>query len=218
MKWFTGVGSRETPPEILQLMTKISMGLEKGNYGLRSGGADGADSAFEKGIINDKNKSIYLPYKGFNKNNSNKYNEPSEEALSWARKVHPYFDKAGDFARKAHARNAHQVLGDNLDSPAECVICWTPDGAEKTDECHSIEVTGGTRTAIAIATLNNIPVFNLARPDALTRLIAFIKSDPIPTRERWSPDPVYINEIIKQKREKKANSKKRKTSSLQHSF
>lgn len=206
--WYAGVGSREAPVEILELMTKIAMGIEKGGYKLRSGGASGADSAFESGILNPENKSIYLPKKGFNGNTSTKYEAPSEKALEWAAKAHPYFvNMKSEFARNAHARNAHQVLGDNLDDPVKLVICWTPDGAEHTDECHSIEVTGGTRTAIVIATMNNIPVFNLARPDGLTRLRAFIRNEPVPARVDWKQDEDYIKALIQYKRDKKKKTK-----------
>ena len=210
--WYAGVGSRETPSEILELMTKIAMGLEKGNYFLRSGGAAGADSAFEKGILDSTHKSIYLPYKGFNYNNSNKYAEPSVGALDWAKKVHPYFDNLGDFARKAHARNAHQVLGDNLDDPVKFVICWTPDGAEHMNECHSTDITGGTRTAIVIAEMNNVPVFNLARPDAVTRLRAFVRNEPVPPRIEWTQNAEYIKQMLIYKKEKKKLAKKRSNS------
>lgn len=209
--WYAGVGSRETPADIQELMTKIAMALEKGSYQLRSGGAAGADSAFEKGIIEDSNKSIYLPYKGFNKNKSPKYSDPSQEALDWAKKAHPYFEKLGDFARSAHARNAHQVLGDDLKDPVKFVVCWTPDGAEHTDECHSTDVTGGTRTAIVIATLNNIPVFNLARPDGLTRLRAFVRNEPVPPRVEWTQDATYIKALIEYKKNKR---KQKRTSDL----
>lgn len=168
MTWYAGVGSRETPKEILDLMTKIAMGIEKGGYKLRSGGAVEADSALEQGIQNAENKRIYLPNKGFNGNNSKYYGKPTEKALEWASRAHPYFaNMKSELARNAHARNAHQVLGDNLDDPVKMVICWTPDGAEHEKECHSTEVTGGTRTAIVIASMNNIPVFNLARPGCI---------------------------------------------------
>ena len=44
---YAGVGSRETPPEILAEMTKIAQELATKKYSLQSGGAIGADMAFE---------------------------------------------------------------------------------------------------------------------------------------------------------------------------
>lgn len=49
MKIYAGIGSRKTPKKILEQMRNISSFLAKEGYTLRSGGADGADSAFEDG-------------------------------------------------------------------------------------------------------------------------------------------------------------------------
>lgn len=40
-KIFTGIGSRSTPPEILEKMKAIAKFLSERGYTLRSGGADG---------------------------------------------------------------------------------------------------------------------------------------------------------------------------------
>ena len=67
-----------------------------------------------------------------------------------------------------HSRNCHQILGYDLQSPVDAVVCWTPDG----------NVVGGTATAIRIALKYNIPVFNLgcADKDAVVQEIkSFLK-------------------------------------------
>ena len=46
---YAGIGSRKTPPHVLAAMTQIAEALAERGYILRSGGAGGADSAFEKG-------------------------------------------------------------------------------------------------------------------------------------------------------------------------
>jgi hypothetical protein len=48
-KYYTGVGSRETPQVIIETIKKISYRMGQKGYILRSGGADGADLAFELG-------------------------------------------------------------------------------------------------------------------------------------------------------------------------
>ncbi len=64
---YAGVGSRETPDNVLVQMTKIATFLENKGFTLRSGGAPAADDAFEKGvhIIHGK-KEIFLPWYKFN--------------------------------------------------------------------------------------------------------------------------------------------------------
>ena len=50
MKYYTGIGSRETPKDIMQLMSKLAYKLASEGYILRSGAAQGADTAFEEWV------------------------------------------------------------------------------------------------------------------------------------------------------------------------
>ena len=58
--FYTGVGSRKTPKDVLELMVKIAIKAAQNGYTLRSGGAEGADKAFEHGCDMVKGpKEIY---------------------------------------------------------------------------------------------------------------------------------------------------------------
>ena len=52
--YYAGVGGRETPAHVLNLMTRIAQGLAKVGGILRSGGARGADTAFEAGAGSER--------------------------------------------------------------------------------------------------------------------------------------------------------------------
>jgi len=161
---YAGIGSRETPPAVLALMTKIARFLGELGYTLRSGAARGADSAFEAGA---NRREIYLPWRGFEKRAS-RYSHPSPEAAAIAACIHPAWHRLTPGARALQSRNSHQVLGELLRDPVDFVCCWTPDGASCAEE--RTPATGGTGQAIALASLWEIPVFNLARPGALAAL------------------------------------------------
>ena len=211
-KLYAGVGSRETPPDILDLMRNIGRELAKKGWVLRSGAADGADSAFERGcdeVLGQK--EIFLPYKGFRGHKSTLCEPPTFDALHLASTVHPYFSnmKPNSFARNAHARNMNQVLGLDLATPVNCVVCYTPDGAESEEDSKDLDITGGTRSAIVIAARKSIPVFNLARPDGLTRLVKFINKNELLPRTEWSANSEFLKEI-KNKKIKARNDKKKK--------
>ena len=145
IRYYTGVGSRNTPQTTLHLMENISSYFNKRKYILRSGGAQGADKAFELGA--GYLKEIYYA------------SDANEEAEKIAKKFHPKWNILSEYAKKLHARNAFQVLGKDLNHPSEFVICWTADGCESHKE-RSIK-TGGTGTAISIADKYNVKIINL---------------------------------------------------------
>lgn len=150
--YYSGVGSRETPDFVCRAMTEIARFLEQEGYILRSGGADGADLAFEAGVVDPAMKDIYLAKKGFNGSRSQLYTV-CDAAIQLASTVHPAWDRCTPFARLLHARNCYQVLGQDLETPADFLLCWT-ENAEK---------RGGTRTAIVLAERNSIPVLNFGK-------------------------------------------------------
>jgi hypothetical protein len=150
-KIFTGIGSRDTPEDILVEITKFSQKMREKGWNLRSGAAQGADTAFEKGYEGFEGMTeIFLPWKKFNKHPSQFYTI-SEEAFAIAKTYHPNWSACNDAARKLLARNTYQVLGYDLKTPSDLVVCWTKEGKEQ----------GGTSQAIRIAKAFGIKVVNL---------------------------------------------------------
>lgn len=180
---YTGVGSRETPLAVLEQMANFAAEMARQGWTLRSGGAPGADSAFEAGHrrVTTERLEIYLPWKGFNKNPSGLVGV-SVEALQVAAKSHPAWSACSAQAQKLHGRNAYQVLGLSLQDPTDFVLCWTSDGA--TSRKERTRDTGGTGTAIVLAEANGVPVFNLARPGAMGALKQWLTSDRQPSGQQ----------------------------------
>lgn len=152
-KYYAGIGSRETPKELIPEIQSISTTLYGEGYILRSGGAPGADTFFEN-LIPQSGKEIYLPWKGFNDNTSSLY-EITPESLKMAESYHPGWSRLSTGAKKLMARNCFQVLGFDLKTPVEFIVCWTPEG----------KIAGGTGQAMRIAKRFDIPVYNLYHND-----------------------------------------------------
>lgn len=146
MKYYTGIGSRSTPQNVMQLMTKVATYLSSIGYILRSGGADGADSAFESGSTNSE---IFLPWPNFNNKKGIVCSHPL--AIELAMRFHPNYSNLSAGAKKLMHRNSHQLFGVNMDTPSDFVICWTPNGSG----------SGGTGQALRIAKYYNIPIFDI---------------------------------------------------------
>lgn len=136
--YYAGIGSRETPEATLRLMAQIADWLRRQGFSLRSGGAKGADRAFEAGA--GQRKQIYYAADG-----------GRQDALELAKAHHPAWGRCSDYARKLHARNGLIILGSQLNDPVKFAVCWTKDG----------QATGGTGQALRLCAARGIPVFNL---------------------------------------------------------
>lgn len=183
MKWYTGVGSRETPSDILVMMESVGFALASQGWTLRSGGAIGADKAFEDGMFRYAGldapyawtpAEIYLPWSGYEGHYRNTHGnlnilpsdihfETESIAEGMAMAVHPAWDACKQGAKKMHTRNVFQVLGKTLDQPSKMLIAWT-----RLDKHGNAK--GGTATAIALAQANDVEVFNLNKPNDFERI------------------------------------------------
>lgn len=163
MKYYAGIGSRVTPPEIVGAMRSAAKAMAKAGVVLRTGGSSGADQAFFDGwqeVHKEKptHLELYPPYDGFNGfryDGKTVFGPPTKEARLMAKEYHLNWGMLGERGRDFHARNCYQVLGFDLKTPSDFVLCWTPNG----------KPVGGTAQAIRIAEKHNIPVFNLASID-----------------------------------------------------
>lgn len=172
-KIYCGIGSRQTPPHILDTMESIAGDLATLNCTLRSGGAIGADSAFMNGCIQNNGKmEIFLPWATYNDWNTRLdrkcySTETSDDAIQIAEYFHPAWDRCSSGAKKMHARNSNIVGGKKFNTIADFVVCWTKDG----------KATGGTGLALRIADHLEIPVFNLYFNSHLVNLENYIKNN-----------------------------------------
>lgn len=165
-KYYAGIGSRKTPPQILSLMTDLATRLEKSKWILRSGGALGADSAFQLGISNPDNQQIYT---------TNSMHEEGNISDAWAsvESYHPNPRALSSYVRQLMARNYFQVMGKRSRIPSKFVICWTD--SYETDEQGLIkDASGGTGQAVRIAYDNDILVYNLKHKEHLGRILKFV--------------------------------------------
>lgn len=145
---YAGIGSRGTPTSILNTMRRIAAYLETLGYTLNSGGARGADSAFESGA---KSKNVFLA------------SHATDATRIIAREIHPYPHLLKPYPLDLMARNTFQIFGKDLNTPVDFVVCYTPDGCEHHNT--RTRATGGTGQAIEMASRKNIPVVNLHNKD-----------------------------------------------------
>ena len=158
---YAGVGSRDTPNDVQAWMERIAEQLARDGMVLRSGGARGADTAFETGCDRaGGRKEIYLP-ESPDKRSKREANgvDVFGGAQPWAepeaKRHHPAWHRLYGYGKKAMIRNVHQIVGWTWEGPwSVVVIAWTPGGNGK----------GGTGQAYRMAKHEDyrIPVIELA--------------------------------------------------------
>lgn len=137
---YAGIGSRNTPEHICELMSNIGEKLANNKWLLRSGHARGTDKAFERGCDASKGKKeIFTKH------------HVTESALELAEQFHPAWHNCDDYAKSLHARNCFIILGNDLDTPVNIVLCYAPGEFN----------WGGTSQGLRIARHYNIPILNM---------------------------------------------------------
>jgi alkylated DNA repair dioxygenase AlkB len=165
---YAGIGSRQTPQEVLNKMTEIAKYLDGLGYTLQTGftfkdkntGLDeeGADKAFSDGA---ENKILFGP-SGIRKTVNGEtsldtYNpNVTTKSTDVVKEVHPAPEKLSPGALKLMARNTNQIFGKNLDSTVDFVIFYAP------ETNNPLRPKGGTGQAVEMARRKGIPTINLA--------------------------------------------------------
>lgn len=170
---YAGIGSRETPQDILDKMTYIAKILNEKGYILRSGGAKGADTAFEIGA--GENKEIFYS------------KDATKDSIELALKFHPNpeaLKKKGDYALGLMGRNMLIISGQNLDDDVDFVVCWTKDGLP----------LGGTGQALRYCESKGIEVYNLFFPEVEKELLEMTNRASVENDEDIQNVIQYIQE------------------------
>ncbi|EHP9878057.1 hypothetical protein KQM40_004276 [Escherichia coli] len=199
MRYYTGVGSRETPPEVISVMEDAAFRLAGLGFTLRSGKAEGADAAFQRGMqryfdsLDDKTKilygnrlaEIYIPWKGFGDKEVDLYDnwdyglqyinhlyiDQIEYRDELVQKVHPNPQALlrNRAAFALHSRNVHQVLGVNINNPKPSSFVLYFAKEDKNGNPR-----GGTATAVNLAKMKGIKTLNLNTPERIKILETFL--------------------------------------------
>jgi hypothetical protein len=174
---YAGIGSREVPPCQVARMERLAQVLAQHGWTLRTGLARGSDQAFYRGATAGRGPvELYLPWATFERSARAQGGQdtvvdcPSAEAYRIAQRFHPEWERLSRGVRALHARNSHEVLGQDLTTPAGLVICWTRNGSRD----GSAQGTGGTGQALRVAAAHGVPVLNIALGDDVERVRALL--------------------------------------------
>jgi hypothetical protein len=153
MKYYTGVGSRKTPLPVIKGMEEFAFGMAERlpDYTLRSGGAQGADSAFYRGCVEGGGSSeIWSPRHEHVV--EHEWARDFASLLCWERPL----NTMKPFIQTLIIRNMYQVFGEDGNSPSDFLIYWCPG-----NPLGKGFESGGTRYAVRAAHAAGVELFRL---------------------------------------------------------
>ena len=154
---YAGIGSRNTPVHIQAKMEQLAEVLATHGYILRSGAAAGADSAFERGCDRAQGpKQIFIPWNGFSVSReapdvrrmttergvllpAKPADADAISARFWPQNFVRWTALKGS-TRALMSRNTCQILGPNLDRPAQFVLFWKPTDGRSSGTDHALRI------------------------------------------------------------------------------
>lgn len=173
MTAYSGIGSRETPQEIISIMEDAAYRLARMGFVLRSGKAAGADAAFQRGAqrFEGAKCEIFIPWRGFTGGDGlvntwdisldavdRQFPEHADMRWDWVKEVHGGWERLSQGARKLHERNVHQLFGADLGNAylnqSKFVIYYAL-------ETKKGDPKGGTATCVNLAKKQGIRTLNL---------------------------------------------------------
>ena len=167
---YAGIGSRQTPPNIIRIMEDIGTLMAIDGHICNTGAALGADQAFANGANKVQGPiELSLPWGNYeaawvntlhNKNITVFHDKTHTKAAESVHKYHPGAARLTQGVLKLHARNYLIIEGCKL------IICWTPEG----------KISGGTGQALRLSQDMGIPVMNLGDTTILARFIERINA------------------------------------------
>ena len=172
---YAGIGSRRTPDAVLAAMADLAETLGRAGCVLSTGGADGADRAFESGALRtDAPVTVHAPWSGYNGYRPGRESESDidvrvpgpthavrdEPYADLARRHHPAWERCGRGARALFVRNVAILSGalgaDGAALPVLAVVAYTPNGLPTGRDA------GGTGHALRVAGELGIPAVNVS--------------------------------------------------------
>ena len=199
MKWYTGVGSRETPVEMQEFIKALAAKLAGMEFTLRSGGAKGADQAFELGWLDwyvnqspwpsgeNVRAEIYTPWDGYEghdrdglfgatKSPKDVHFKVWEQAEQIAAKIHPAWDTKREDGTPVLSQGAKTLHTRNvfqvLGPHLNEPSTMLICWAKRT---RNGTIKGGTATAWKLAQEYGVPCFNLDDPEHFARIQKFME-------------------------------------------
>ena len=121
-----------------------------------------------------KNPEIHIPFRNFdNIENPGSY-FTTEYCAALSKRFFPDIEKLPMVIKSIYNTNPRLVFGKNLDKPVQLAIIWSEDGCETPSEITLR--SGYAGHVLKLCASAGIPVINMQKPDAESRVLKFLES------------------------------------------
>lgn len=166
----------DIPKEIVEKFVKIVTSLNDKGYTLRLNLPETVTLTKQLEAIPNVKIDHYLPWPKYNSTANNIIiKRPTEKAYATAAYlVKNYFDRP-DAVRCIEANIVQTMLGTECITPVKFVLIWSSDGAEAITKDINFDVVKNLTSYFRITKACGIPVYNIQKEDALSRLTLLLK-------------------------------------------
>jgi len=206
---YAGIGSRETPANVLSQMTELAKELER-RYTLNTGKTFPATESYDKKVYDERKKEseklsklhgnqVGLDEEGadraFSAGTSKKNlfgvtGVIGNREMKVMEEIHPNPSALKSGGKKLMARNTNQIFGENLDTPVDFVLFY----AEETS--NPLRPKGGTGQAVEMARRKGIPTINMANPNWREELDKVLNTSNKVSQREYTPENITsLNEV-----------------------
>lgn len=164
------ISGNDQPPENVSLtIVRLARLLRERNIVVRTGACKGVDEVVMNAI---PDAELHLPFRNFNQIENPASYFSDEKCKALAKSVWPTLDNLQGVVKSLYEKNPRLISGKNFNSTAQAVIVWSEDGVEDAHNVTSRSNIAGHLVKLAAA--SGIRIFNLARPDAEARIMAYL--------------------------------------------
>lgn len=168
---------RKVSDDILNKFTKIAKYLSTKGFIFRHNGS--GDSKLQNSILTIPDIKVlsYLPWSKYNTNIKKPVTRNTKlEAYEYACNYHAKFNNIPAVVRTKLGNEITAMFTEKFNDPVDLIVCYNENGDEVITRDVKYKDLGNISFCIKVAADNNIPVFNLGKEDAITRIVEFVKN------------------------------------------
>ncbi len=164
-------GNDQPPENVSMAIIRLARFCRERNIIVRTGACKGVDEVVMNAI---PDAELHIPFRNFNQIENPASYFSDEKCKALAKSVWPNLDNIQGVVKALYEKNPRLISGKSFNAIAQALIVWSEDGVEDPHNVTNRSNIAGHLVKLAAA--SGIRIFNLARPDAEARVMAYLET------------------------------------------